>query len=113
MDNKHRLKKGILAIVIIVIASIILSFSLYIKNYFSDQTVDEMVFYLFNGVGGTSKDVILTGIQKSLFPFFMILLALLLPICRFKDRINMIEMNVNHKKLHFSIFPNKTLYRGC
>lgn len=111
MDNKHHLKKGILAIVIIVIASVILSFSLYIKNYFSDQTVDEMVFYLFNGVGGTSKDVILTGIKKSLFPFFMILLALLLPICRFKDRINMIEMNVNRKKLHFSIFPNKTLYK--
>lgn len=65
MDNKRHLKKGILAIVIIVIASVILSFSLYIRNYFSDQTVDEMVFYLFNGVGGTSKDVILTGIKKA------------------------------------------------
>lgn len=99
-----------LVVIIILSSAIFLSFGLYIRKYFSDS-LEEMLYYLMNGVGGTSTDVIITGIKDSLFPFFMFLLILLFPILGFKNRNNIIEVTLRKKKFHFTIFPNKTVFR--
>ena len=84
MRNKFRIIGDLFPIILIIIASILLSFSLYIRNYFSDQTVEQMIFYLLNGVGGTSINVIISALGKILFPFIFMLVLLYLPILRLK-----------------------------
>lgn len=95
------------AVFLLFITSLIVSAAFYIKVNFPTQNIDEMIFYLFNGVKGTSIDVITNAIIKSLLPFILLLIILIIPIYPFK-RKNVIVVKYKGKKFSFTLFPIKS-----
>jgi phosphoglycerol transferase len=100
-----------LAVLLLFVTSIILSATIYIKINFANQSVDEMIFYLFNGLKGTSTAVIVSALAKSLIPFLLLMLLLLIPIIPFNIRKHIIDVTFRNKKKSFMIFPNKYLIK--
>lgn len=102
---------SIVAIIILFLSSLVLSATIYIYINFANQSVDEMIYYLFNGLEGTSSDVYLNAITTSLIPYSLLLLFLLIPFIRLKRRENIIEITFKSKKIKFILLPNKFLYK--
>jgi phosphoglycerol transferase len=94
---------SLIAIILLILSTFIFSVSNYLSEQFSDQNIDEMIFYLVSGTNGAANDVFISAIQTTLIPFLLILLFLLIPIIRFKNRKNIIELKIKNKKMTFSI----------
>jgi len=109
--KKNKVIISILSIFILFITSIIFSATIYINENFANQSVDEMLYYLFNGLDGTSSDVFINAIGKSLVPFLFLLLLLLLPIMPLRKRSNIVEVKIRGYKFTLTIFPNKLFYK--
>ncbi|MBS4213130.1 LTA synthase family protein [Neobacillus rhizophilus] len=109
--KKNKTIINIFTILLLFITSIIISASIYIKLNFANQNADEMVYYLFNGLNGTSTDVIVHAIALSLVPFLFLFLFLLIPFIRLQKRKYMIDVKIKNKKYCFTILPNKFLYK--
>ncbi len=101
---------SLIALFLLVISSIIFAATLFINNQFSNQSVDEMFFYLFNGLDGSSKDVIIDAIIKSCIPFFITFFILFVPIVPLK-RNNIMEIECRKKQVKFTLLPNKWVYK--
>lgn len=89
----------------IFLSSVIIVGSFYIRKNFSNQRVDEMIYYLFNGLEGVSKDVFIEGIMESFLPFLFLFFLLIAPIIQYKNSRNIIEIRVNKRKYQFTVFP--------
>jgi phosphoglycerol transferase len=109
--KKNKLFFSISAISLLFITAFIFSATMYINANFANQSVDEIIYYLFNGLGGTSSDVFINAFSKSLVPFLFLFLFLLLPIMPLKIRNNIIELIVKNKKFKITLFPNKFLFK--
>lgn len=99
----------ILSVLLIITADLVYNIAVYIKDNFPDQEVEEMIFYLGNGVGGASSDVIVTAAKQILPPFLLILVVLLIPITRIMKRDNFLEMKIRKKPFRIHLFPLKRL----
>lgn len=95
----------ILAVFILFIASIIIAASVYIHVNYKNQNIDEMVYYLFNGVEGSSSDVFTSAIATSIIPFLLLLAFIIIPIIPFKIKRNIIEVSFRNKMFTFPVFP--------
>lgn len=109
--RKSKTMVGFLTNLILVITTFVISIGVYINGNFENQNLDEMIYYLFNGLEGTSIDVLTSAIQTSIIPFMFTLFLLYLPILRPNKRKHSIELVYRKKKIAFSIFPIKTLYK--
>ncbi|MGP4106082.1 LTA synthase family protein [Virgibacillus sp. L01] len=98
-----------ITVLLLILSALIFNISKYIRDDFPDQNIDEMLFYLTNGVGGTSGDVIITAIKQGLLPFLITLIIILIPIVRLSKREHILEANIRKKKFKFNIFPLKRL----
>ncbi|WP_164995885.1 LTA synthase family protein [Miniphocaeibacter massiliensis] len=63
-------KKRITNLLVIIFCLIIVA-SLYIKFTFRDQTIEEILFYAFNGGENSSSDVFITAIKKAILPLIV------------------------------------------
>lgn len=98
----------ILYILLIVIGLLLLSTAIYIKYKFPDQNIDEMIYYLFNGIEGASKDVFISGILTSMIPFLIVLSILLLPLfIKPIKRRNIIEVSFRNREKQIILLPMK------
>lgn len=111
MRGKNRIINSFLSISILFLTSIVFAATLYLNVNFSNQNIDEMLFYLFNGLEGTSIEVFINAIGKSILPFLIVFLLLYLPIMPLKKRHNIIEIKLKNRVLGFSIFPWPLLYK--
>ncbi|OLS37813.1 LTA synthase family protein [Bacillus sp. MRMR6] len=109
--KKNKILLSISAITLLFITTIILTATIYININFAHQSVDEMIYYLFNGFGGSPTDVFTNAIAQSLIPIIFILLFLLIPILPLKIRENVMEVTLKSKIIKFTLFPNKYLYK--
>lgn len=104
----------LLFFIIIFFSAVILVGSNYFKQLYGDINLDEIIFYLSNGLEGASLDVIYKGIKDSLLSFFCLLLLLLLPITRIKKFSYYIKIRIKNKKYKFQLLPlsnwNKYIY---
>lgn len=100
---------GIFSVVLLVITAIIFSLVLYVHNNFPDQSINQMMFYLLNGAGGTAGNVFTTAIVHMLLPFSFCLLILLIPFFRFKQKDRNVKIRVRKKEYKIDIFPLKKL----
>lgn len=99
--------KWFFTILLIFLSSVILIGSVYIRVNFSNQNVDEMLYYLFNGMDGASKDVFINAIIECLIPLSVLFIVLILPLIRYKNRKNIVEVETKKKKFVISIMPIK------
>ena len=108
--NKHKIV-NFFAMIILIISTIIFSFSTYMKQNFADQSIEEMIFYLVSGTDGTSSEVIISAIESIVLPFLLIFLILYIPIMMIEKRKNIIEVKIKNKELSFFLFPYKRIYK--
>lgn len=100
-----------ITVVIIVIAVLLVSAAYYISTNFPNQNIDEMLFYLSNGMKGVSTDVFETAISASVVPFIMVIFIILIPVLRLGLKNNIIEVSVRKKVVRFTLLPVKLIYR--
>ena len=108
---KKIIKRSItfLTVLLLILSSLLFSLTNYITESFPDQNIDEMLFYMGNGVEGTSDDVIITAITNMLIPFLIISILLLIPVIRFTRTDNILTVNVRKKLFRIHLFPLKRL----
>lgn len=106
-----KLFMSFLTVVIILVASLIITAAFYISTKFSNQSLNEMLFYLNNGVEGTSNEVFVSGIKESIVPLLITFGLCLIPIIKVNKNINIIEINAKRKRFKFTLFPSQLLYR--
>lgn len=106
--KKNNLIAKWLTVTLIFISVLLVSGTLYINKNFS-QNLDEMIYYLFNGMEGTSDDVFITAIKSSALLFIAVLFLLLAPVTGFKRRVHVVEIVFFKKKFNVSLFPNQLL----
>jgi phosphoglycerol transferase len=109
--KKHKIIIRILTIFILIISTVIISFSKYMSEKFADQSIDEMIFYLVSGTEGTSSDVFISGIKSILLPFLLILFIVYLPILKMDSWKNIIELKIRNKEFSFYVFPITWIYK--
>ncbi|MCM3763494.1 LTA synthase family protein [Neobacillus niacini] len=104
--KKNKVINSAVAVFFLFLTSLLVSATIYIKVNFPTQNMDEMIFYLFNGVKGTSIDVVINAIIKSLMPFLIFFILLLIPIKPFK-RKNVIVVKYKDKNFSVTLLPIK------
>ncbi|WP_160722713.1 LTA synthase family protein [Bacillus sp. USDA818B3_A] len=109
--KKHKLIITYITIFILILSTFIFSFSIYLKQKFADQSIDEMIFYLVSGTEGTSSEVVISAILSSLLPFLTIFLILYLPIMRIEKRKNIIDVTIKNKQFSIHLFPHRLFFK--
>jgi phosphoglycerol transferase len=108
--KKNKVIISTIAVIVLFITSLLVSATIYIRVNFPTQNIDEMIYYLFNGLEGTSIDVVLNAVIKSIVPFIIFFILLLIPIIPFK-RKNDIVVKFRGKELRFTLLPNNLLIK--
>ncbi|WP_449537843.1 LTA synthase family protein [Ferdinandcohnia sp. Marseille-Q9671] len=111
---KKKTSKSIISIVticILLISAFAFSLSIYISKEFTDQSIDEMLFYLVSGMEGTSSDVFLSAIQSIPLTFLLLFCMLYMPILNNRRTNYIIELIIRNREFNFQVFPNKFLYK--
>jgi phosphoglycerol transferase len=106
-----RILSSILTTILLILTALLFSATLFINQNHSNQNIDEMLFYLFNGIRGASLDVFIDAITKSLLPFILIILALFLPIIPIGKRKNIIEVQFKDREYSFTLLPSHLFRR--
>lgn len=109
--KKIKLFQNIITILLILLSTLILSFSYYISHKFADQNIDEMIFYLASGLTGTSNEVISSALNSFIPPLLVIFFLLIIPILRIKKTKNSLEVGIRNKKINIQLFSENFLYR--
>lgn len=94
-----------IVIILLIASAALLSLIGYISDAFADQGLEEILFYLSSGTGGTASDVYITAIRASILPFILIFLIVYIPLINTKKKKNMIVVTYRNKKYTFRIFP--------
>lgn len=105
--QKHGFIVSFFTIFLLLISTIIYLASIYISKNFADQSIDEMIFYLENGMEGASRDVFISGIKTSFIPLVLLTLILITPLLNITKRKNIIELTIKNKKVSLQVFPNR------
>ena len=63
--------------ILVAVFSLIIVASIYIKLTFKDQTIEEILFYAFNGGEKSSADVFITAIKKAIIPLTILISIIL------------------------------------
>lgn len=105
--NRFKVIKNIILILYFLVLDIILVGSFYLKIYFSGEPIDEMMFYLNNGVGNSNMDVLYTAIRVCL-PYCFAILVLLFILF---DIFNIKYKKIKVKEKEFFIVPFKFIGR--
>jgi phosphoglycerol transferase len=110
MKKKSKSISSAISVILLIITSVTYSIAVYINGTF-DENIEEMIFYLFNGVESTSMDVVLSAVEGSLFPFIFVFIILYLPIMRLKKREHSLEFQLRKRTTKVSMFPIKSIYK--
>jgi len=108
MKNKV---KHTIATTILFITAVLITASIYIYSNYGDH-IDEIIYYLFNDMKGTSDSIFINGIIVNLLPFSIIFLIVLLPVLPIRKLNRTVNIKLTkNKKFQFSIFPNNFFYK--
>lgn len=62
------------------VSSLLINAAIYIRLKFGNDKIDEMLYYLFNGMDGTSKSVFLEAFKEIIIPLTILTCVLILPV---------------------------------
>lgn len=96
-------------ILVLVLSSVMIVGSNYYSREYAQQEFDQIVFYLFNGVGGTSQSVIKEVITSNIGPVIFTF-AVLLFLTRSKSkRTIFLNLRFKNKKFRIQLYPIKVI----
>lgn len=101
MKTKTKIKTFFHILVLVVFTLIIIGTS-YIKIFFGNETIDEFIFYLNNGVANGDMEIYVLAIEMCL-PFFIILFLIVVSL--FYNILIDKEIIVKFKKKNLKIYP--------
>ena len=90
----------------LLLSAIILTTSHYINEKY---VIDEILYYVTNGLEGTSEGLIGYWIIENLLPFVLIMVLILVPILIPKSKT--IKFRFKKRKVQFTVFPKTTKFR--
>jgi len=104
--------KNLVYFVILFFASVVIVGSRYYSIVYADQSFDQIVYYLFNGVEGTSSNVIADAITSNVVPVCILTVCLLILGKNIGKNKLFLNIRIRKKEKEFQIFPirNKILY---
>ena len=105
--NKGQYKK-IIAFVLIFIATIIITLISYKTKFFGEVSIDELSFYISNGLTGANTGTFFSSILKNIIPFVIILCILSIPIINLYKNKVLIDINIKIKGKNHNIQINPT-----
>ena len=108
-SKKRNIAKKIIFYILIFLATLIFILINYKTKTFGSIGIDELLFYLFNGLDGANTNTFLASVLNNIIPFSIIFAVFIIPsINLFKNKtlliINFRTKNKNHK---FEINPTK------
>ncbi len=104
-------KKISIAIMIIVLllSSVMIVGSNYYSREYAQQEFDQILFYIFNGVGGTAQSVVKEVITSNIVPV-IIAFAVLLFLTKSKSKKTIfLKLRFKSKKIRIQLFPIKVI----
>ena len=107
--NKKNIIKKIISYILIITAILIFILTRYKVDTFGGIGIDELLFYLFNGLDGANTNTFCEPILNNIMPFLIIFTFLIIPsINLYKDKILLTISFMTKKKNHkFEINPTK------
>ncbi|CAM5208304.1 Phosphoglycerol transferase OS=Ureibacillus acetophenoni OX=614649 GN=SAMN05877842_10715 PE=4 SV=1 [Ureibacillus acetophenoni] len=96
----------LVVVFLLILTGIIFTATKYINEKY---VIDEILYYLANGVEGTSEGLLGYWIGENILTFIIVMLAILLPIAIPMSKTYKIPLR--RKKLQFTLFPKTNKFR--
>lgn len=95
----------------LLIATMIITVTIYLQANFSNQSIDEIIFTIFYGLKGASPDIFMSAIVQIIFPLFIVFFILISPTIFATKKQFIVELYFRNRKYRINAFPLKMLYK--
>lgn len=99
--------KNILLILIIFISSLLIVGSRYFATTYPSESFDQVLYYAFNGVEGTSNDVVKDIILDNIFVLLIVFIIISWLVLYNKKNAIIMKLKIRGKTLKKQVFPIK------